>query len=33
MKEVPKTSVEAALAWCEAVLGPVQVISDHSKMQ
>ena len=32
MQELPKTAVNKALDWCTRVLGPVKVISDHTKM-
>jgi aminoglycoside phosphotransferase len=31
MKKVPKTEMDEALEWCTSVLGPVEVMSDHSK--
>jgi aminoglycoside phosphotransferase (APT) family kinase protein len=31
MKNVPKIKMKEALEWCTSVLGPVKVMSDHSK--
>ena len=32
MKTVPKSEMDEALAWCRSVLGPVEVMSDASKL-
>ncbi len=31
MKKVPQTEMDKALDWCISVLGPVEMMSDHSK--
>jgi aminoglycoside phosphotransferase len=31
MKTVPQTEMDKILDWCTSVLGPVEVVSDHSK--
>lgn len=31
MVSMPEGAMESALAWCSSVLGPVEVMSDHSK--
>lgn len=31
MKKIPITELDKALDWCTSVLGPVKVMSDHSK--
>jgi aminoglycoside phosphotransferase len=32
MKEQPETAMNQALDWCTSVMGPVEVMSDHSKV-